>query len=254
MLENLQDLWLVFRRYLVKALTSPIFMLVTISQPVLYVVLFAPLLRSVAQLRGFPPGGAYNVFIPGLLVQLSLFATTSAGWSLIAELKAGVTERLRVTPASRVALLLGRALASVVTLILQAIAIIVVSLPFGLRVQPLDVALVLPLIGLIGLMMASASYAIALVIRNADTFGGIAFSITLPLLLLSGVLLPMSLAPKWLQSIAALNPLSYAVDAARAVFNGHLGDASVVKGFVVISVLAAVALAAAVRSFSRALA
>jgi ABC-2 type transport system permease protein len=254
MLKNLQDLWLVFRRYLVKALTSPIFMLVTLSQPVLYVVLFAPLLKSVAELRGFPPGGAYNVFIPGLLVQLSLFATTSAGWSLIAELKAGVTERLRVTPASRVALLLGRALASVVTLILQAIAIIVVSLPFGLRVQPLDVALVLLLIGLIGLMMASASYAIALVIRNADTFGGIAFSITLPLLLLSGVLLPMSLAPKWLQAIAALNPLSYAVDAARAVFNSHLADASVVKGFVVISVLAAVALAAAVRSFSRALA
>jgi ABC-2 type transport system permease protein len=114
--------------------------------------------------------------------------------------------------------------------------------------------LVLLLIGLIGLMMASASYAIALVIHNADTFGGIAFSITLPLLLLSGVLLPMSLAPKWLQAIAALNPLSYAVDAARAVFNSHLGDASVVKGFVVISVLAAVALAAAVRSFSRALA
>jgi ABC-2 type transport system permease protein len=250
----LNDVWLVFRRYLVKALTSPIFMLVSLSQPVLYVVLFAPLLTSVAQLRGFPPGGAYNVFIPGLLVQLSLFATTSAGWSLIAELKAGVTERLRVTPVSRVALLLGRALASVVTLLLQAVAIIVVSLPFGLRIDPVGVAVVLLLIGLIGLMMASVSYAIALLIRNADTFGGIAFSITLPLLLLSGVLLPMTLAPRWLQTVAAFNPLAYAVDAARAVFNGHLGDASMVEGFAVVGLLAAVSLAAAVRSFSRDLA
>ena len=245
------DVWVVFRRYLVKALASPIFMLVSLSQPVLYLVLFAPLLTSVAQLRGFPAGGAYNVFIPGLLVQLSLFATTSAGWSLIAELKSGVTERLRVTPVSRVALLLGRALASVVTLVLQATAIVAVSLPFGLRVHLLDVAVVLVLVALIGLSMSTASYAIALLIRDSDAFGGIAFSITLPLLLLSGVLLPMSLAPKWLQAIAALNPLSYAVDGARAAFNSHLADESVVKGFVVISLLAAFSLAAAVRSFSR---
>lgn len=252
--QVLHDTWLVFRRYLVKALTSPIFMLVSLSQPVLYVVLFAPLLTSVAHIPGFPPGGAYNVFVPGLLVQLSLFATTSAGWSLIAELKAGVTERLRVTPVSRLALLLGRALASVVALVLQAIAIIVVSLPFGLRIDPVGVVIVLILIGLIGLMMASASYALALLIRNADTFGGIAFSITLPLLLLSGVLLPLSLAPGWLQIIAAFNPLRYAVDAARAVFNSHLGDASVVEGFAVIALLTALSLAAAVRSFSRDLA
>src|SRR2546428_3167972 len=254
MAQIMRDIWLVFRRSLVKALTSPIFMLVSLSQPVLYVVLFAPLLTSVAQLRGCPPGGAYNVFIPGLLVQLSLFATTSAGWSLIAELKAGVTERLRVTPVSRVALLLGRALASVVTLVLQAIAIILVTLPFGVRIGLVEIVVVLLLIALIGLMMASASYAIALLIRNADTFGGIAFSITLPLLMLSDVLLPMSLAPKCLQTVAALNPLSYAVDAARAAFNNRLGDVSVVKGFVLIGLLAALSLIAAVRSFSRALA
>ncbi len=250
----LPDTWLVFRRYMVKSLTSPIFMLVSLSQPLLYVVLFAPLLTSLAHLPGFPRGGAYNIFVPGLLVQLGLFTTTSAGWSLIVELKAGITERMRVTPVSRVALLLGRALSAVATLVLQALAIIVVSLPFGLRIHPLGVGLVLLLVALLGLMMASTSYAVALRIPNTDTFGGIAFSITLPLLLLSGVLLPMSLAPAWLQDIAALNPLRYAVDAARAVFNSQIGDASVIKGFVVVGGLAAVSLAAAVRSFARALA
>jgi len=254
MIQIVQEIFLVFCRYMVKALTSPIFLLVSLSQPVLYVLLFAPLLTSVARLRGFPPGGAYNVFIPGLLVQLCLFATTSAGWSLIAELKAGVTERLQVTPVSRVALLLGRALASVVTLVLQALAIIAISLPFGLRTDPVAIAVVLLLIALIALMMASSSYAIALLVRNADTFGGLAFSITLPLLLLSGVLLPMSLAPRWLQMLAAFNPLSYAVDAARAAFNNRLGDASVLKGFALIGLLAGLSLVAAVRRFSRTLA
>lgn len=250
----LHDVWLLFRRYMVKSLTSPIFMLVSLSQPVLYVLLFAPLLTSLAHMPGFPRGGAYNVFVPGLLVQLGLFTTTSAGWSLIVELKAGITERMRVTPVSRVALLLGRALSAVVTLVLQALAIIVVSVPFGLAIDPIGVILVLLLVALLGLMMASTSYTIALLIRNTDTFGGIAFSVTLPLLLLSGVLLPMSLAPTWLQDIAALNPLRYAVDAARAVFNRHAGDYIAIRGFVVVGVLAVASVAAAVRSFSRSLA
>lgn len=254
MLVFLRDVGLVFRRYMVKSLTSPIFMLVSLSQPLLYVLLFAPLLTSLAHMPGFPRGGAYNVFVPGLLVQLGLFTTTTAGWSLIVELKAGITERMRVTPVSRVALLLGRALSAVVTLVLQALAIIVTSLPFGLRIDPLGAALVLLLVALLGLMMASMSYAVALRIPNTDTFGGIAFSITLPLLLLSGVLLPLSLAPTWLQDIAALNPMRYAVDAARAVFNSQPGDASVIKGFVVVGILAVVSVAAAVRSFARALA
>lgn len=87
--------------------------------------------------------------------------------------------------------------------------------------------------------------------RNAETFGGIAFSITLPLLLLSGVLLRMSLAPRWLQMARAFNPLSYAVDAAREVFDNRPGDASIIKGFTVIGLFAALSLVGAVRSFSR---
>jgi len=68
------------------------------------------------------------------------------------------------------------------------------------------------------------------------------------------VLLPLSLAPGWLRNIAAANPLSYAVDAARAVFNDHLGDVSVEKGVLIAGVLAIFAVALAVRSFGRALA
>ena len=68
------------------------------------------------------------------------------------------------------------------------------------------------------------------------------------------MLLPLTLAPGWLRSIAAANPLSYAVDAARAVFNDHLGDVSVEKGVLLTAVLAVVAVAIATRSFGRALA
>jgi ABC-2 type transport system permease protein len=251
-MQTVLDSWLVFQRYFGRTLLNPLYMGVSLGQPVLYLVLFAPLLKSVASLPGFPAGGAYNVFVPGLLIQLGLFSVTSGGWSLIAEVRAGIIERLRVTPVSRAALLLGRTLRDIVLLVLQAGLIVLAAVPFGLTLRLPGVLLAFVLMALLALLMASVSYAAALVLRDENTFGAIVFSATLPLLLLSGVLLPMSLAPAWLRDVAALNPLAYAVDAQRALFANHVGDLSVVKGFLVLGGLAAIAAGVAGRAFGRA--
>lgn len=253
-MKILRDTWLVFQRYMGLFLRNPVWVIVGLVQPLLYLLLFAPLLKSIASVRGFPPGGAYNVFVPGLLIQLGLFGATSVGFGLIHELRIGVVERMRVTPVSRLALLLGRALRDVVTLLAQSLIIILLSLPFGLTIHPTGLLVVLGLLALIGLLFASLSYAVALWVKSEDSFAPLVFSATLPLLLLSGVLLPLSLAPGWLRAIAAADPLSYAVDAGRAVFNDHLGDVSVVKGVAIMGALAVVAVAAAARSFNRAVA
>jgi len=65
-MKLLRDTWLVFGRYLGLLLRNPAWVAIGVIQPVLYLVLFAPLLKSIASTRGFPPGGAYNVFVPGL--------------------------------------------------------------------------------------------------------------------------------------------------------------------------------------------
>jgi ABC-2 type transport system permease protein len=253
-LKTLHDIWLVFVRYWGIFLRNPAWVVIGVLQPVLYLVLFAPLLKSIASVQGFPPGGAYNVFVPGLLIQLGMFGAAGVGFSLIAELRAGVVERFRVTPVSRLALLLGRAFRDILMLLMQATILIVLSLPFGLNIHFTGVLVVLGLVGLLGLLMASISYACALWLKSEDSFAPLIFTATLPLLLLSGVLLPLTLAPSWLRAIAAANPLSYAVDAARAVFNDHLGDVSVEKGVLLTAVLAVFAVAIATRSFGRALA
>jgi len=250
----LSDTWLVFWRYMVKSLSSLPYMGVSLAQPVLYLVLFAPLLKSVAGVPGFPSGGAYNVFVPGLLVQLGLFGATSGGWGLIAEVNAGVIERMRVTPASRLALFLGRTVRDIVMLLLQAAVIVVASVPFGLELRVPGVVLAFVLMALIALLMASTSLAVALVLRDENTFGAIVFGSSLPLLLLSGVLLPMSLAPVWLQDVSAFNPLLYAVQAERALFANQVTDPSVVRGFAAVGLLAVVAVVSATRSFGRAVA
>jgi len=253
-MKTLRDVWLVFLRYWGIFLRNPAWVVIGVLQPVLYLVLFAPLLKSIASVQGFPPGGAYNVFVPGLLIQLGMFGAAGVGFSLIAELRAGVVERFRVTPVSRLALLLGRAFRDILMLLMQATILIVLSLPFGLSIHFTGVLVVLALVGLLGLLMASISYACALWLKSEDSFAPLIFTATLPLLLLSGVLLPLTLAPSWLRAIAAANPLSYAVDAARAIFNDHLGDISVEKGVLLTAVLAVLAVAIAVRSFGRALA
>ena len=251
-MKVLRDTWLVFGRYFGIFIRNPIWVGLGVLQPLLYLVLFAPLLKPIAQMRGFPPGGAYNVFVPGLLVQLGMFGAAGVGFSLISELRMGVIERLRVTPVSRVALLFGRALRDMFSIVLQSLILILISLPFGLSIHPIGIVVVLLLIGLIGLLTASIGYAVALAVKSEDSYAPIVFTSALPILLLSGVLLPMSLAPQWLQNIAAINPLLYAVDAARHIFNDNLGDPSVLKGVIILVVLSIVAVVIGARQFGRA--
>jgi ABC-2 type transport system permease protein len=253
-LKLARDTWLVFGRYFWIFIHNPAWVVIGVVQPLLYLILFAPLLTQIQSAPGFPNGGAYNVFVPGLLVQLGLFGATGVGFSLIAELRIGVIERLRVTPVSRVALLLGRALRDVFTILMQSLILILLALPFGLSVNFIGVVVVLLLIALIGLLTASVAYAIALWVRSDNSYAPIVFTATLPILLLSGVLLPMGLAPQWLRNIALANPLSYAVDAARAVFLGHLGDPSVVKGVAILAVLCLISIVIGARAFGRAVA
>jgi ABC-2 type transport system permease protein len=134
----------------------------------------------------------------------------------------------------------------------QSLILILLALPFGLTIKPIGVVIVLALIALIGLLTASVAYAVALWLRSEDSYAPLIFTSTLPILLTSGVLLPLGLAPQWLKNIAALNPLSYAVDAARAVFRADLGNPDVTKGVVIMAVLSLVAIAFGARAFSRA--
>ena len=253
-MKVLRDTWLVFVRYFQLFINNPAWVVIGVLQPFLYVVLFAPLLKPLASVPGFPRGGAYNVFVPGLLIQLGMFGAAGVGFSLIAELRDGVIERFRVTPVSRLALLLGRALRDILTLLIQALVLLVVSIPFGLRFEVIPVLIVLGLVALIGLTIASVAYACALWLKDENSYAPLVFTSTLPLLLLSGVLLPLTFAPDWLRKIAAANPLSYAVNAARALFNQHPGDPDVIKGLAIMAVLAVLALLVSVRQFGRAVA
>jgi ABC-2 type transport system permease protein len=112
-MKLLRDTWLIFARNMLETLRSPVMVLLGLFQPICYLLLLGPIFNGIAAAPGFPPGGALTVFTPGLLVMIGLFGSTFVGFGLIGDLRYGVVERLRVTPVSRLALLLGRALRAI---------------------------------------------------------------------------------------------------------------------------------------------
>jgi ABC-2 type transport system permease protein len=252
-MKVLRDTGIVFQRHLLLMVRSPLWVFLGIAQPVVYMALFAPLLKpALSSLDGGSMTTAYRIYVPGMLVALALGGGLYVGFGLLAELGSGVIERARVTPVSRVALLLGRALRDVVTLAVQAAIIILLSLPLGLFVHLQDLLLAYALLALISLTASAISYGIAIKVSNAGVLGQVINNVAQPLLLLSGTLLPLALAPLWMRRAADANPYSWAVAGMRALFAGHTADPAVWQSLVVMGGLAVISLAWSARVFARA--
>lgn len=245
------DTGLVFSRSMGQSLRNPVWLFVAIFQPVLFLLLFGPLLKKLTQLRGFGGTNAYTVLVPGLVVQLGLYGAAFVGFAIIGELREGVIERMRVTPISRTALLLGRSMRDVVVIVVQSALLVTLAVPFGLSVSVPGAAISIVLVALLGLSLSALSNAVGLILQSEDALAPITNFFLVPVLLLSGILLPMGLAPGWLSKFSYVDPLRHTVDAARSLFQGQLATSAVARGFIVTSALAALSVWFAVRQFRR---
>lgn len=249
--QFLRDTGIIFSRALRLSLRNIVWVFVGLTQPILYLALFGPLLKRVAASPGFPPGDAWQIFVPGLLVQLGIFGASFVGFGLIAEYRAGVIERMRVTPASRAALLVGRVLRDVVVLLVQATVLTLAAVAFGLRAPIGGIVLGIVVVGLLGAAFASFSYAAALRLKSEDGLAPLLNFVSVPLLLLSGILLPMTLAPTWLRWISDVNPVKHVVDGMRSLFLGDVLTTTVGWGVLTAVLVVIVGVVFATRTFRR---
>ena len=230
---------IVFRRQIRMNLRNPAWVLIGIMQPVLYLVLFGPLLEPLVDSFGASTDNAYTFLVPGLLVQLGMFGAFFAGFGLIGEWREGVIEAERVTPANRSALLVGRLMRDVLQLLVQAIILVALGYVMGLRGSFGGIVLGILITLVIGAACAAASNALALTTKSEDVMAPIINIVMMPVLLLSGILLPMTIGPEWLQKVSDLMPFKYVVDAVRDSFAGSFGTSSVLWGTLWAVVLAA---------------
>jgi ABC-2 type transport system permease protein len=134
------------------------------------------------------------------------------------------------------------------------IVVVAVGYGFGFTVHWIGLLVLTALLWVLAALIAAFSTATALVTKDISSFAAIINGINLPLLLLAGVLLPISLGPLWLRVVAHFNPLYYLVVAARALAVGQLSDPAVWQAFAVLVPLCALVLAWATRVFRRAVA
>ena len=187
-------------------------------QPVLWLLVFGQVL---ANARAIPTGslGYLDFLAPGVLAQSALFIAIFYGIAVIWERDLGIVQKLLVSPSPRAALVLGKAVAGGVKGLAQAIIVYIVAALMGihLRLDPLAILGVASIVMLGSALFATFSLIIACLVRTRERFMGIGQIMTMPLFFASSAIYPVATMPSWLQALAALNPLTYMVDAIRSL-------------------------------------
>jgi ABC-2 type transport system permease protein len=187
-------------------------------QPALWLLVFGEVFTKI---RAIPTGEvSYLQFMtPGVLAQSVMFVAIFYGITVVWERDLGLLNKLLSTPAPRSTIVLGKALSAGVRGIFQAVAVLILALIIRVKIllNPLSVLGVFMIIILFGMCFASLSMSLAPLFRTRERMMGIGQAITMPLFFASNAIYPISLMPGWLKAIAAINPLSYVVDAMRCL-------------------------------------
>ncbi len=221
----LADSWYLFLRQVVATRRMPVFLLISIVQPILWLLLFGQLFRSVTAIPGFESGSYVQFLAPGVTIMTAIFSSAYAGMSLLGDVERGVLDRMLSTPVARGSLIVGRLLYAAVQVVLQALVILAVAFALGARPRGgLPGVLVLLLAAsLLSAAFAGFSSALALLTRRQEIIIAASNFTVTPMIFSSSMLMSHGLMPGWLETVARFNPVEWAVIAAR---NGYEGRAA----------------------------
>lgn len=222
-------------------------------QPALWLLLFGEVF---AQARAIPTGGVpyLDFMTPGILAQSVLFISIFYGISIIWERDLGIVHKFLVSPTPRSALVLGKALSAGVRALSQAIIVYMLALLVGVKVSwsPLSLVGVLAVVVLGAALFATFSLIIACLVKTRERFMGIGQVLTMPMFFASNAIYPLSMMPEWLRLVSHANPLTYEVDALRALMlRGSTSSFGLGLDFTVLLVTTAVMVMIAARLYPR---
>jgi len=261
--------WVNFKRWNLKAVRNPFVLVVSLVQPIIFLFLFTEVFGNVAGdavNRGIP-GISYETYlVPAIAIQVALAAAVTSGVGLVNDIENGMFEKVLVSPMNRTAVFVGKTAAEVFRIAVQVTIILGLGVVLGAEIATgvVGAAGIVAIGVLFSLWFVAFSNTLAVVTRDQESTIIGANLLQFPLLFLSSAFLPLQVLPGWIQTFAMLNPVTYGVDAARALmldrdvmtvievtsFGGALN--SVVPGVAVLLVLAVGLGAVAVTLLSRA--
>ncbi len=223
--------------------------------PVMQLVLFASVFANIGTLRNAGSGSALNFLAAGQVALSVMVGSGGSGFQMVQDIDSGFFDKLRTSPVSRTAIVLGLLITDAVRLSLHALAILIVARLMGAEIATglAGVLVIMVLCGLFGACWAGISLNVALRTRNPETTaaGGI---LVFPLYFASTAFVPKSALPGWLQTVNTVNPISYLIDAVRALMLTGWEWQRVGEGFVAALAVGAITLPMALLAFRRALA
>jgi len=226
--KTVTDTWFMVVRQVRNLMREPIWIVLILVQPMVWLILYGQLFKNVTRLGGFGTGSYITFLAPAIVVMNAFFGATWSGMSMIYDLDHKIVERFLATPSSRLAIVLSQIVRSALTAAIQAIIILLVALALGVRVHTGAAGwLVIILAGiLVNSAFAGLSQAIALLTRREATMIAAANFVGLPLVFLSATLIQKSVMPDWMSSLSRFNPVNWGVEATRdvVVVGGQWGD------------------------------
>jgi ABC-2 type transport system permease protein len=264
-----QDTWTLYVRQLKKLSRQPTVIGFALIQPVIWLGLFGQMFSRITQFPNVSQQigsvSYLQFFIPTVMLQSVLFGAGQSGVGIIGDISSGYLDKLLTTPVSRGAILMGRLLGDLTRMMIQVGIVIVFGWAIGRFQDPRvvfangigGILAALLVVLLFGTMLIGFNIFIGLVTRNAEATFMIGNFTTIPLLFVSSAMLPLTLLPSWMRTIAKLNPVTYAIDAVRALLNGSgalngrsTGEA-LLLAIVYLGILCAVTATLATRRFQR---
>ncbi len=243
----LADTWHLFNKYMIITMRMPLWSLFTLIQPLIWLIIFAQLFGRFVQAENY-----MDFMVPGILIMTVLFGSSWSGVSLLREISAGTVDKMLVSPVSRVAIVLSRVMHSAVQVIAQALIILVVAWIMGstISLNPAYIAMGMLVVFLLGVGFAALSNGFAITLQREEPLVMIGNLMTLPLMFFSSALVPKQFLPDWIQVISIINPITYAVEAVRAVLVGPPDLAVFAKGLAIMLLFAGITLTWAVTAFN----
>ncbi|MBN9110678.1 MAG: ABC transporter permease [Pseudonocardia sp.] len=202
-------------------LRQPAFVIVTLVQPLIWLLLFGQLFRGIVVLPGFGAGSYLEFLAPGVVIMTVLFSSGWSGMAFIEDMDRGVMDRMLSSPASRGAMMASSVAYTGFTTIIQSLVIVLVAVASGARFAGGVVGVLVMLVAAVLLAAAfgSLSNGVALLVRQREALIGFSTTLTLPLSFLSSAIIAREAMPGWIQTVATWNPVDWAVTASRSALS-----------------------------------
>jgi len=253
----LNDIFWIYWREMKKFFKHRIRIVTSMLQPFIWLVLMgsamAGFVRSPEAMELIGTDNYLQFMAPGIMIMTALFGGVYGGTSIVWDRRLGFLNKLLTAPISRAAIPLGKLAAIVTQSGIQVLAIVVIAMLMGVRVASgfPGIVMLLAFAALFGMIMGGISLSLASVIKTMESLFAVMNFLTMPIMFTSNAIFPVAAMPGWLQIIARINPLTYAVEPMRVLMLEGFVPGKVLPGFFILVLLAVISAGVSIRMFNR---